>query len=164
MARLRIRAGSLPPRVNCENFFEDRLIFGMQPNSVPDIGRLLTRNDILGGVINVAVTEILKEFDLIPHPPDKAVVTYDREEAMPAASAPDPGVTPEMVELEKWASCRDKGIITEEEFQFKKKQLLYRTRDSDGNVQTMIPCDYCGTIYDTDNAKCPSCGAPFKRS
>jgi len=143
----------------------DRLIFGTQRNYAMNVGRLFTNNELLGGVIDLAVNELLKEFNLTSVPEDKTVIVNDGEVTRPAepAPVPEPGVTPEMAELEKWAACRDKGMITEDEYQFKKKQLLYRTRDSDGNVQKLIPCEYCGTIYDAGaNAKCPSCGAPLK--
>ena len=144
----------------------DRLIFGAQQNYALNVGRLFTSNELLGGVIDVAVNELLKEFNLTPVPEDKTVIVSDGEVTRPTEPvAPQPGVTPEMAELEKWAACRDKGMITKEEYEFKKKQLLYGTRDSDGKIQRLIPCDYCGTVFDADeNAKCPSCGAPLKKN
>lgn len=147
----------------------DRLMFGNQRNYAMNVGRLFTSNELLGGVIDIAVNELLKEFELTPTPPEQTVVYTDNAVTRPTepapAAAPAPGVTPEMAELEKWAACRDKGMITEEEYEFKKKQLLYRTRDEDGKVQKLIPCDYCGTIFDAGaNAKCPSCGAPLKKN
>src|SRR4051812_15238496 len=55
---------------------------------------------------------------------------FDRKEEEPVESAPPSSATaaapePEyMVELERLAQLRDQGIVSEEEFQAKKKQLL----------------------------------------
>ena len=54
---------------------------------------------------------------------------FDRKEEEPAeAAAPSPApAAPEpeyMAELERLAQLRDQGIVSEEEFQAKKKQLL----------------------------------------
>jgi Short C-terminal domain len=54
---------------------------------------------------------------------------FDRKEEEPVEGAPPSSATaapePEyMVELERLAQLRDQGIVSEEEFQAKKKQLL----------------------------------------
>ena len=55
---------------------------------------------------------------------------FDRKEEEPAEAAapsPAPAAAPEpqyMAELERLAQLRDQGIVSEEEFQAKKKQLL----------------------------------------
>jgi hypothetical protein len=46
------------------------------------------------------------------------------EAAVPASVATPPAETSEADELEKLAGLRDQGVITEEEFEAKKKQLL----------------------------------------
>ena len=75
-------------------------------------------------------------------------------------------------ELEKWAELRDKGIISEEDFQKKKDRIMFH-----GDLPEMgplvleretikeivkIPCKYCGTMIENTCAKCPSCGGPVK--
>ncbi len=65
--------------------------------------------------------------------------------------------------LEKWAELRDKGLLTPEEFEFKKKELLYSIRGQDGKEIVKVPCSYCGTLVDVSEGKCPSCGAPIQR-
>ena len=65
---------------------------------------------------------------------DRAAIAHETGEAPPAAApapqpaaAAAPGAEPEpsyLDELERLAGLRDSGIITEEEFEAKKKQLL----------------------------------------
>jgi len=55
---------------------------------------------------------------------DQAVLAQ-KGDSLPAQSPASPTVQPDyLAELEKLGELRDKGIITEEEFQSKKKQLL----------------------------------------
>jgi hypothetical protein len=63
---------------------------------------------------------------------DRAIITAEEDQAAPAAQpvqAAPPAAPPEpepsyLDELERLAGLRDSGIITEEEFEAKKKQLL----------------------------------------
>lgn len=55
---------------------------------------------------------------------EKAQLNADEEPAPPAAAAAAPAKPDYIQELEKLAGLRDKGIITDEEFEAKKKQLL----------------------------------------
>jgi hypothetical protein len=73
-------------------------------------------------------------------------------------------------ELEKLAGLKAKGIITEDEFQMKKRQLLFGGKD--GTVFhekeiikeiVKVPCAYCGVLMDITSTKCPTCGAPVSR-
>jgi len=73
-------------------------------------------------------------------------------------------------ELEKLAGLKARGIITEEEFQLKKRQLLFGGKD--GTVFhekeiikeiVKVPCAYCGVLMDITSTKCPTCGAPVNR-
>ncbi len=73
-------------------------------------------------------------------------------------------------ELEKLAGLKAKGIITEDEFQMKKRQLLFGSKD--GTVFhekeiikeiVKVPCAYCGVLMDITSTKCPTCGAPANR-
>jgi Short C-terminal domain len=52
---------------------------------------------------------------------DRKEEPVEAAEPSPASAAPEPGY---MVELERLAQLRDQGIVSEEEFQAKKKQLL----------------------------------------
>ena len=53
-----------------------------------------------------------------------SVNTVSQENTQPTQQAGDRGETGYLDELEKLGELRDKGIITEEEFSAKKKQLL----------------------------------------
>jgi len=46
---------------------------------------------------------------------------FERKEEPAATSAPEPGY---VAELERLAQLRDQGIVSEEEFEAKKKQVL----------------------------------------
>ncbi len=83
------------------------------------------------------------------------------------ADAPAPS---NMGEIEKLAELKAKGIITEDEFEAKKHQLLFG--DKGGPVihekETIreivkVPCAYCGVLMEITYSKCPSCGAPINR-
>jgi hypothetical protein len=58
---------------------------------------------------------------------DQAVLTRETDQAPPPAAQPYAPPEPEpsyLDELERLAELRDRGVITEEEFESKKKQLL----------------------------------------
>jgi hypothetical protein len=83
---------------------------------------------------------------------------------------PTPPASSNMGEIEKLAELKAKGIITEDEFEAKKHQLLFG--DKSGPVIhekeiireiVKVPCAYCGVLMEITNSKCPSCGAPINR-
>jgi Short C-terminal domain len=56
---------------------------------------------------------------------DQAQYAPSYEQQAPAAAAPAPGGEPDYTaELEKLAKLRDEGVISSEDFEAKKKQLL----------------------------------------
>lgn len=73
----------------------------------------------------------------------------------------------EAAELEKWAELKTKGLITEEEFQQMKKQILSGQNQVIREKETIkeivkIPCKYCGTLVEITATRCPNCAAPLK--
>lgn len=62
-------------------------------------------------------------------------------------------------ELEKLGELRSKGILSDEEFQREKKEILFKA-----NKVEMIKCQYCGSSIEAFNEKCPVCGAPVKET
>jgi len=90
---------------------------------------------------------------------------YSTNGPMDSGESRASGISPDVSgvdELKKWAELRDKGILTPEEFEFKKKELLYSIRDKDGKEIVKIPCSYCGTLINVSETKCPNCGAPIQ--
>jgi hypothetical protein len=88
--------------------------------------------------------------------------------AAPAANAGVPADRT-LNDLNMLADLRDKGIITEEEFQAKKKSILFpepagivREKEIIREIVKM-PCAYCGALVEITAVKCSTCGAPFKR-
>lgn len=55
---------------------------------------------------------------------DQAIIAGEEESAPPADAPPAPAEESYLDELERLAALRDQGIITEEDFEAKKKQLL----------------------------------------
>jgi rubrerythrin len=41
-------------------------------------------------------------------------------------------------------------------------QVIYKEKEIIREV-VKVPCEYCGTLVEVTNPKCPSCGAPLKR-
>jgi hypothetical protein len=73
----------------------------------------------------------------------------------------------EAAELEKWAELKTKGLITEEEFQQMKKQILSGQNQVIHEKETIkeivkMPCRYCGTLVEITATRCPNCAAPLK--
>jgi len=90
---------------------------------------------------------------------DRSHEIFDRTRSK--ATLPPENSSSAADELERWAELRGKGIITEEEFNFKKKRLLYGTEDNLGQP-VKEPCKYCGMLVETTDERCDSCGAPIK--
>ncbi len=88
----------------------------------------------------------------------------------PVNAPKPPEASSSMDEIEKLAALRAKGIITEDEFQLKKKQLLFSGKDGTLYHEkeivkeiVKVPCAYCGVLVDITSTRCPSCGAPLNR-
>jgi hypothetical protein len=72
-----------------------------------------------------------------------------------------------ITEIRKWADLKDKGLITEEEYELKRRQILFGsesiTREKEIVKEIVkVPCRYCGTLTEITAAKCDNCGAPLK--
>jgi rubrerythrin len=75
-----------------------------------------------------------------------------------------------MSEIEKLAELKAKGIITAEEFEAKKHQMLFggtggpviHEREIVREI-VKVPCAYCGVLMEITNVKCPNCGAPINQ-
>ncbi|HMK45043.1 MAG TPA: SHOCT domain-containing protein [Methanocella sp.] len=117
------------------------------------------QEQMFSGNINNTVSQLLRDLNITSGQVNKSVVFVDGQNM---SNVDFPGIKNlmEIKELERWAALRDKGIITEEEFNFKKKQLLYNTNTGDGTLK-MIKCKYCGTQHVPGEEKCSSCGAPL---
>jgi len=120
-------------------------------------------DQLFAGGINNTVSQLLRDLNITNFTSgqvNKSVVFVNGQNV---SDMDFPGIKNlmEIKELERWAMLRDKGIITEEEFNFKKKQLLYNTNTGDGTAFKMIKCKYCGTQHVPSEGKCSSCGAPL---
>ena len=71
--------------------------------------------------------QAMQELNIQPQPltpEDQATLAQQSDQAPPQSSPSQITQSDYLVELEKLGELRDKGIITEEDFQAKKKQLL----------------------------------------
>jgi len=71
--------------------------------------------------------QAMQELNIQPQPltpEEQAALAQEGDQAPAQSSPPQPAQSDYLAELEKLGELRDKGIITEEEFQAKKKQLL----------------------------------------
>jgi len=71
--------------------------------------------------------QAMQELNIQPQPmtPEEQAALAQESDPAPAQSSPPKAVQADyLAELEKLGELRDKGIITEEDFQAKKKQLL----------------------------------------
>lgn len=66
-------------------------------------------------------------------------------------------------QIEKLSNLKDKGVLTDNEFQLKKTELLNKPSVSNKpNVSNKIKCPTCGKEISSEAKSCPGCGHPFK--
>lgn len=83
------------------------------------------------------------------------------------AEKPRDNTAASIAEIQKWADLKEKGLITPEEYELKRRQILFGSDSLPKEKEIVkeivkLPCKYCGTLVEVTAAKCDSCGAPLK--
>ncbi len=133
--------------------------------ALESVKSLLTDNDPAVRDVAAIVQKRLDTTDPVDDIPVSGVNISDIVAGMWATGVsqdPDDAVTtdkPYLKDLEKLGELRSKGILSDEEFQREKKQILFNA-----NKVEKIKCQYCGSFIEAYNEKCPTCGAPINKT
>ena len=118
------------------------------------------------GAEHVQLKFVTKEnFDLM----NNAYESYLEKMHTPQLAAPmqqNISATSAADELLKYAELYEKGLLTKEEFDLKKKQLLYGEEENvieeSENTPHTLYCGNCGALIDEDTNFCTNCGNKIK--
>ena len=67
----------------------------------------------------------------------------------------------DLFQIKKWKNLYDSGVITEEEFMKKRKDILHI---AEPKSPKLITCPDCGRKVSTQATICPNCGKPLKKT